>query len=133
VLVLSWGFIWAIPGMGIELLSNLGVRMAFASGVDMWPQTLALPGLMAGVVFCALIAATGRWRTFETSPLGLLLGLGAIVGVAMDGVVATGAVGGEESPWTYVFVFVMSVIAAGATALLFRLLARKQTPARARA
>jgi hypothetical protein len=51
----------------------------------------------------------------------------------MDGIVATGAVGGEESSWTYVFVFVMSVVSAVASALVFRFLARKRTLARARA
>ena len=126
-LPLLWGFIWAIPGMGIELLSNLGVDIG--SGVDMWPQTLGLPGVVAGVVFVVLLAATGRWRTFETSSLALLLGAGAIVGLAMAGIVATGVVGGEESWGTYVFVFAMSVIAALASAMLFRYLARKRVSA----
>lgn len=130
-LVLLWGFIWAIPGFGIELLANLGMPPSFGAGIDMWPQTLGMPGLVAGVVFCALVAATGRWRTFETSSFALLLGLGAIVGLVMDGIVATGLVGGEESWGTYVFVLVMSVVSAVSTGLLFRYLARRRTPARA--
>lgn len=130
---LLWGFIWAIPGMGIELLSNLGVQIG--GEVDMWPQTLGLPGVVAGVVFLVLLAVTRRWRTFETSSLALLLGLGAIVGLAMVGIVATGAVGGEEASWTYAFVFVMSVISAVASAMVFRYVARKRgtPPARAQA
>lgn len=132
-LVLLSGFVWAIPGAMIELLANLGMPPSFASSVDMWPQTLAMPGLVAGLVFCALLAASGRWRGFETSSLALLLGLGGIVGLAMAGIVATGWVGGEESWGTYVFVLVMSPISAVASALAFRFLARRQALARAEA
>lgn len=127
-LVLAWGFIWAIPGFGIELLANLGV--AIGAGVDMWPQTLGMPGLVAGALFCALLAASGHWRTFAASSRALLAGLGLIVGLAMSGVVATGVVGGEESPGTYAFVLVMSVIAAVASALAFDFLARRKAGGR---
>ena len=120
----TWAMVWAMPGFGIELLSNLGVQLSFTSNVDMWPQTLGLPGLVAGVLFAMVVAATGRWRTFETSSLGLLLGLGLVVGLVMCGIVATGVVGGEASPATYGFVLVMSVVSAGVTALLFRSLRR---------
>lgn len=130
-LVFLWGFVWAIPGMGIELLANLGMPPSFASSVDMWPQTLAIPGLVAGVLFCALLAATGRLRGFEASSLALLVGLSLVVGLAMDGIVAAGWIGGEESWGTYVFVLVMSPIAAVVSGLLFRWLARKRVPARA--
>jgi hypothetical protein len=130
-LPILWAFVWAIPAFGIEALSNLGVQIG--SGVDMWPQTLAIPGLVAGVVFSVLVAAAGRWRTFETSSLAFLLGLGAVVGLAMAGIVATGAVGGEETAGTYVFVLVMSVVSAVVSAAGFRLLARKRARARAEA
>lgn len=121
-LPLAWGFIWAIPGFGIEALSNLGV--AIGQGVDMWPQTLGIPGLVAGVLFTVLVAATGRLGSFEGS-LPLVLGLGALVGVAMGGIVASGVVGGEDSAATYVFVLVMSVTAAFGTAIGLRLAARR--------
>lgn len=124
-----WALVWAIPGGAIEALSNLGVQPSFASSVDMWPQTLALPGLIGGIVFTALLAATGRWRALETASLALILGLGAVVGLAMGGIVATGLVGGEETVWTYVFAMAMSVISAVASALVVRLLAQRRQPA----
>ena len=129
--VAIWGLVWAVPGFGIELLSNLGVRIG--GDVDMWPATLGLPGLVAGVVFCALLAVTGRLRTLEASPTSLLLGLGTLVGLVMAGIVATGVVGGEESAGTYVFVVAMSAIAAVASGLVFRMLAGGPARARARA
>lgn len=132
-LILLWGFVWAIPGMAIELLMNLGVSLPFAAGVDMWPQTLGIPGLIAGVLFCALLAVSGRLGGVGTAPVGLLLGLGAAVGAAMAGIVATGVVGGEETTGTYVFVVLMSVITAVVSAAAFRFLEGRRVSARAEA
>lgn len=126
-----WAVVWAMPGFGIELLSNLGVGPGFATSVDMWPQTLGIPGLIAGVGFAALVAASGRWRTVGESSFGMLLGLGAIVGLAMIGIIATGFVGGEETSWTYVFAMAMSLISAVASGLVFRFLARRHALTRA--
>ena len=131
VVVLTWGLAWAIPGGAIEALANLGIHLSFERNVDMWPQTLAIPGLIGGLLFCGVVAGAGRWRALETSSLGLLLGLGGVVGLAMAGIVATGVVGGEESWGAYAFVLVMSPVAAVASGLLFRYLARKREPARA--
>lgn len=130
-LVLLWGAVWAVPGAVIELLANLGMRPSFASNVDMWPQTLGLAGLVAGVLFCGIAVGAGRLRELEAASGGLLTGLGLVVGLLMAGIVATGVVGGEESWGTYAFVVVMSVLSAIVSGVALRWLARRNGPARA--
>lgn len=114
-----WALVWAVPGGVIELLSNLGAELAFASNVDMWPQTLALPGFVAGLVFFALIAAAGRTSTFMSWPLGTSAGLGALAGSATWGIIlALGYIGG--STMELAFTTVMGAAAAVTSTLIFR-------------
>jgi hypothetical protein len=131
-MVLTWAFVWAIPGGAIEALSNLGLELSFASNVDMWPQTLAIPGFVGGLVFSALLAVVERGRGLEGLSLGLLAGLGVIVGLLVGGIfMAAGWIGGESAPYEFAFTTVMGGVAAVASGLLFRYLARRKVPARA--
>lgn len=114
-----WALTWAIPGGMIEALSNVGIEFSFSNNVDMWPQTLGIPGFVAGVVFVAVIAASMRILTFESWSLGLQAGLGAIVGIATAAIImAFGWIGG--TPTEFAFTTVMGGIAAVTSALLLR-------------
>lgn len=85
---LTWAVAWGIGGGMIELISNLWPALQWPDALDMWIQTLAIVGFMAGVLFAAVLwAAEGRRRFDELSPRrfmawglmgGMLLGAIAI-------------------------------------------------------
>jgi hypothetical protein len=95
--VLGMGFVWAIGGacVGgvIELIDNvLPGSLPFVSRVDMWPQTLAIPGFISGVLFaCTLMLASRPIRRrveaapTPSSPLsfGRFAAVGAVAGVLL--------------------------------------------------
>lgn len=128
--VLTWGLVWAMPGGVIELLANLGTPVPGTDHVDMWPQTLGIPGTVGGVIFVALLATVGRWRTFETSSPALLAVLGVTVGLLVGGIfMSVGWIGGPSTVLELVFTTVMSVISAFASGRLVRHLERRQPSA----
>lgn len=117
---LTWAIGWAIVGGGIME----GIVDPHGRILDMWPQTLAIPGFIGGVVFAGLLwMAEGR-RRFEELSLPRFGALGALVGVMLGGLaVAAGAAGGVASFWLRAAVIVAPVTllsaasAAGSLAL----------------
>lgn len=86
---LTWGLAWGFIGGMIELLSNLAPGLQWPYAVDMWPQTLAIPGFLCGAVFgLVLTFAAGRRRFDELSVPGFAA-LGAVAGAALG--LVTGA------------------------------------------
>ena len=88
--VVGMGLIWAAGGMGvggmIELLDNvLPGGLAMASAVDMWPQTLAIPGFIAGLVFGAVLGIVGSRRRFDELSLPRFTAWGAVAGLLLGG------------------------------------------------
>jgi hypothetical protein len=84
------GLIWAAGGAGvgglIELLDNvLPGGLAMASAVDMWPQTLAIPSFLGGVVFALVLGIAGRRRRFHELSLPQFAGWGAVAGLLLGG------------------------------------------------
>ncbi len=132
LLPLVWGVVFAIPGGMIELLANIGMAPSFASNVDMWAQTLALPGLIGGVVFAVVMLATRMWQRLDAMSLGLLAVLGGIVGVSTGLiVVALGLI--EGTAVELAFTATMGVLSAVASGIAFRVLGRRSIFARAEA
>ena len=130
LLPLIWAFVFAIPGGVIELLANLGMAPSFASNVDMWPQTLALPGLIGGVLFAVAVLATRMWTRFETLSLGRLAGAGAIVGLTTGLLVmALGYIDGSAVELS--FTTTMGALSAIASGVVVRMLAQRRVRARA--
>jgi hypothetical protein len=76
-----WAIGWAVVGGGImEGLVDPNGRI-----LDMWPQTLAVPGFISGVLFSLLLwAAEGR-RRFEELQLPRFTALGALTGLLLSG------------------------------------------------
>lgn len=132
LLPLIWGFVFAIPGGVIELLANVGMAPSFASSVDMWPQTLALPGLIGGALFTAAMLVTRMWPRFETLSLGLLAVVGAVAGT-MTGLIVTASGFIEGATAELAFTTTMGVLASLACGLVMRVLAQRGVQARARA
>lgn len=94
---LMWALGWAIVGGG--------VMEAFVDPhgeiLDMWPQTLAIPGFLGGVVFSILLWMTEGHRRFDELSVHRFGALGAISGVLL-GVLAMGAgaaAGSGLAPW----------------------------------
>lgn len=83
---LTWALGWAIVGGGImEGIVDPGGRI-----LDMWPQTLAIPGFLGGVAFSLILAVAERRRRFDELSLPRFAAWGAAAG-ALLGVVALSA------------------------------------------
>jgi hypothetical protein len=83
------GLIWAVGGAGvggvIELLDNvLPGGLAMAGAVDMWPQTLAIPSFMGGLLFGVVLGVAGARRRFHELSLPLFAGWGALAGLLLS-------------------------------------------------
>ena len=97
-MALVWAFIWALPGGAIEAVANISPgALSFAGEVDMWPQTLGLPGLVAGVLFSVLLLVGGR-RELDELPVVGSAALGAVSGLAVGAGVVWGLDSGLSSP-----------------------------------
>ena len=87
---LVMGLIWAAGGLAvgglIELLDNvLPGGLAMASAVDMWPQTLAIPSFLGGVLFAVVLGIAGGRRRFDELSLPQFTGWGAVAGLLLGG------------------------------------------------
>jgi hypothetical protein len=134
-IALTWALIYALPALPIEGLSNLGIQFPFTNAVDMWPMELGLPGLLAGVLFAALLALSGRLHSFETQSSGRLAALGAAAGL-MVGAFYLWTVWPEPSPVAALILALavgLGTLAGPGSALVFRLIDRRRAPASARA
>jgi hypothetical protein len=84
------GLIWAVGGAGvgglIELMDNvLPGGFPMASAVDMWPQTLAIPSFLGGVVFAVVLGIAGGRRRFDELSLPQFAAWGAVAGLLLGG------------------------------------------------
>lgn len=132
-LAVTWAFIWAIPAFPIEGLSNLGVDFSFTHAVDMWPQTLGIPGFIGGLFFALLLAVAGRLGDFESMSVGRQSGWGTVAGLAVAGFLMLMSV--PESGLTIALVFgialVSGAVAGPLSAWVVRLAGRKPLSAAA--
>ena len=85
---IGMGLLWAAGGLGvggmIELLDNvLPGGFALASAVDMWPQTLAIPSFLGGVVFGVVLGIAGGRRRFDELSLRQFTAWGAVAGALL--------------------------------------------------
>ena len=91
---LGLGLLWAVGGLaiagGLELLDNvLPAARPLTRLVDMWPQTLALLGFLAGVIFGMVLGIAAARRRFDQLSLPGLTAIGASAGLLLG--VALGA------------------------------------------
>lgn len=93
--------------------------------LDIWPTAMAIPGLIGGVVFSALILIAER-RSFDQIPLARLALYGALAGVTTG---AIAAAKGIELTLTTTKIFAITtalgIVAAFGSGILFRIVARR--------
>lgn len=135
VITLSWAFLWALPGGVIELIDNIAPSAhSFTRQIDMWPQTLGLPGLVGGALFSMLLLIPGRGRrvaelsTAESGAWGG--GTGVVVGVLVVWVMDAGL----SDPWQLgaaltVIATLMGAISGMVSPLPFRYAAQRRASA----
>lgn len=134
-MALVWAFLWALPGGVIEAIDNIAPSAhGFTRQIDMWMQTLGLPGLLAGVVFSVLVLIPdGRGRLADL-PLPRSGGWGAASGGLVGALVVWGMDTGLSDPWqlaaaVMTFAVLMGAVSGIASPLLGRYLARRRASA----
>lgn len=88
---LGMGMLWAAGGFGvggvIELLDNvLPGGLAMASRVDMWPQTLMIPGFIGGVLFAIVLMIAARRQHVDQLSMPTFAAMGAVAGLALGAI-----------------------------------------------
>lgn len=97
---LLWVFVWALPGGVIEAIDNVAPSAhSFTRRIDMWPQTLGIPGLLGGVLFWALLMVTDRGRDVAELPPGRAGAWGAVSGMLIGVLVVWVMDTGLSDPW----------------------------------
>lgn len=124
--VVGMGLIWAVGGAGvggmIELLDNvLPGGLPMASAVDMWPQTLAIPSFLGGVVFAVVLGIAGGRRRFDELSLPQFAAWGAVAGLLLGGLALS-----RGAPVIFVGITTLwSAIAAAGSLALARMAAKR--------
>ena len=124
--VLGMGFAWAVGGIGVagilETLDNVSAATHPVTRlVDMWPQTLAIVGFVAGVLFAIILGVVARRRRFEEFTFPQFAGLGAIAGVLVSLLaLATGA------PLAIPVILTLAGTLGGASSLLVARIAERR-------
>lgn len=125
---LTWAFIYALPAVPIEGLSNVGIDFSFTHAVDMWPQTLGIPGFIGGLIFGALLAIAGHLRGFEELSVGRLAAWGTVAGLLLGGFVMLMVVPEplHVTAWIVGVATVLGALAGPLSALVFRYIASRR-------
>lgn len=128
VIVVLWIIGWGIGFGGIMELVDPDGKIQ-----DVWPTLLAIPGLIGGVIFAALMAIAERGRRFdEVSFLRFAL-WGAVTGVVI-GLLTIPAKVGDVSPGAAGMTGIatmLGIVAGFGTGVFFRLITWWQTSRRA--
>jgi hypothetical protein len=127
---LTWAVGWAVIGGAVME----GLVDPHGKILDMWPQTLAIPGFLGGVVFAVVLWIAARHRRFDELSLSRFSGLGAVAGLLL-GVLAvgTGAASGVLPLWLRAAVIIgpmtlLSAASACGSLVLARRAERRQLP-----
>lgn len=134
-MTLTWGLLWALPGGAIEAIDNVAPSAhAFTRQIDMWPQTLGLPGLVGGLLFSVLLLITQGRRRFSELSLAGSGAPGAVSGLLVGVLVVWGVAPGLSAPWQLAAALVglatlLGALAGVGSTLLFRYVAQRRAAA----
>lgn len=120
---LAWALAGVLVGGFIELVDNiLPGALPIASRVDMWPQTLAIPGFLGGVIFSVVLGIVGGRRRFGELSLPRFAAWGASAGLLLGGLaMALGA------PAIFIGIMTLgSAIAASGSLALARMAEKRE-------
>jgi hypothetical protein len=99
--------------------------------LDMWPQTLAIPGFLGGVSFAALLSFAEGRRRFDELSLPRCTAWGAVVGLLLGVAAVSTGMGRDVLPlWLRTLVLIAPITlgasaSASATLSVARLSARR--------
>ncbi|MGH7475314.1 MAG: hypothetical protein ACRELD_03425 [Longimicrobiales bacterium] len=131
-MALAWAFVWAFPGGVIEAIDNIAPSAHwFTRKIDMWPQTLGLPGLVGGVLFSVLLPITEARRRFAEVPLARSAAWGAVSGLVVGVLVVWGIDTGLADPWQLAaavvgYATLMGTVSGAVSPFVFRFIARRR-------
>ncbi len=110
---------WMRRARAALVLSNLVPSLQWPYAVDMWPQTLAIPGFLCGAVFGVVLSIAAGRRQFDQLSLAGFAALGALAGGGLG--LLTGAPAFILAPLT-----VVSAASAAGTLAIARTAARRE-------
>jgi len=125
-MILTWTVGWGLGFGGLMELYDPDGRIG-----DVWPTALAIPGFIGGVVFSALLWIVEGRRSFDEISLARFTAWGVVTGLVL-GLLTIPAKVGDVSPGALGMIGIATVlgtVAAIGSAIFFRLIARRQTPA----
>lgn len=106
-----WALGWAVIGGGIME----GIVDPDGKILDMWPQTLAIPGFLGGIVFSLMLWLMEGRRRFDELSLPRFTAWGAAAGVLLGAfAIATGAAHNLFPVWYRALVLIAPAVALGA-------------------
>ena len=111
---LTWAIGWGLVGGMLELLANVipGLNV-----VDMWIQTLAIPGFIGGTLFSLVLGVAARGRKFNELSLPRFSAWGAIGGLLLGGVLFLLTAGAEIHWWrTAITLSTLTLVSAASAA-----------------
>jgi hypothetical protein len=126
---LIWAVGWAVVGGAVME----GIVDPHGKILDMWPQTLAIPGFLCGAFFSVVLGIVAGGRRLDELSLPRFAALGAATGFLLGGLAA--ATGPASLPlWLRVAVVIapltiLSAASATASLALARLAERRALPA----
>lgn len=127
---LVWAIAWAVVGGGVME----GIVDPHGKILDMWPQTLAIPGFLGGVVFSVVLWMSEGRRRFDELSLPRFGALGGLVGLLLGGLaVGAGAASGVLPLWLRAAVIIgpvtlLGAVSASGSLALARMAERRELP-----
>ena len=121
LMIVLWVVGWGLGFGGIMELVDPDGKIQ-----DVWPTLLAIPGLIAGVIFSALLAVAERDRSYDEVSLLRLALWGAVTGVVI-GLLTIPAEVGDVSPGAAGMIGIataLGLVAGFGSGVFFRLVAR---------
>jgi hypothetical protein len=125
LMIVLWVVGWGLGFGGIMELVDPNGKVQ-----DVWPTVLAVPGLIGGIIFAALMLAAERGTTFNEVPLFRFALWGAVTGIVL-GLLSIPAEVGDVSPgWAGMtgIAAALGIISSIGYAVFIRLLARWDGP-----
>ena len=131
LMILTWTVGW---GLGFGGLIEAFVDPHGKIG-DIWLVLMAFPGLISGVVFSALFRIAEGRRSFDEVSLARFATWGVVTGLVLGGLAVTGVLSYPRLLSVAALIGIttaLCAVAAIGSAVFFRLVARRRTPAVAR-
>ncbi len=116
--VLGMGLTWAVAWAAVGGAIMEGIVDPHGRILDMWPQTLAIPGFLGGVSFAALLSIAEGRRRFDELSVRRFTAWGAVVGLLLGVAAVSTGMGRDVLPlWLRALALIAPMtIAAAASA-----------------